>query len=191
MNNNPDPEDIALFDMDGTLCDYNKGLIESLEKLRSPMEPPVTKPPSKSSPEYLRVRSDLIRSDEEWYINLPEFKLGFDIWDLAEEFGYTRMILTQGPKRNPFAWSGKKMWIDKHLGRDVDITITRDKSLVYGKIFVDDYPGYINRWLTWRKRGLVIMPASRVNADFEHPQVVRYDGSNLDEVKMRMAAVKR
>ncbi len=188
---NKDPEDVALFDMDGTLCDYEKGLIKSLEQLRSPMEPPVTKPPSKSSPNYLRVRADLVRTNEDWYVNLDRFELGFDIWNIAEELDYTRMILTQGPKRNPFAWSGKKMWIDKHLGTDVGITITRDKGLVYGRVLVDDYPGYINRWLEWRRNGLVVMPASRINGDFKHPQVIRYDGSNLNEVRERMIAVKR
>jgi len=55
------------------------------------------------------------------------------------------MILTQGPKKNPASWSGKKKWIDKNLGQDVDITITRDKGLVYGKVLVDDYPGYIEK----------------------------------------------
>lgn len=188
---NKDPEDVALFDLDGTLCNYEKGLIESLEELRSPLEPPITEPPRNSSPAYLKARSDLVRANENWYLNLEPFKLGFDIWHLAEDLGYTRMILTQGPKRNPFAWSGKKMWIDKHLGPEVDLTITRDKGLVYGRILVDDFPGYIKRWLKWRKNGLVVMPASRINGDFKHPQVVRYDGSNYSEVRERMIAAKR
>lgn len=177
--------------MDGTLCDYEKGLIESLEKLRSPTEPLITETPHSKSPPYLKARADIIRASEEWYLNLEQFELGFDIWDIAKVLDYTRMILTQGPKRNPFAWSGKKMWIDKHLGTDVDITITRDKGLVYGRILVDDYPGYIKRWLEWRTRGLVVMPASRINGDFVHPQVIRYDGTNLDAVRERMIAVKR
>ena len=62
---------------------------------------------------------------------------------LAKELGYKRKILTQGPKRNPFAWSGKKMWIDKRLGVNTEITVTRDKSGSYGKVLVDDYPSTI------------------------------------------------
>jgi hypothetical protein len=78
------------------------------------------------------------------------------------------------------------MWIDKHLGQGVDITITRDKGLVYGKVLVDDWPEYINRWLEWRPRGLVIMPANEANKGYFHPQVIRYDGKNLGVVKEAM-----
>ena len=84
------------------------------------------------------------------------------------------------------SWKGKKKWVDKYLGPETDITITRDKGIVYGKVLVDDYPGYIERWLSWRDRGLVIMPANKDNINFSHPQVIRYDGSNLDIVKRAM-----
>jgi len=184
-------EDIALFDMDGTLCDYEKGLIESLEKLRSPLEQPLKETLSFDLPDYLRARSDLIRSSSKWWAYLPQFNLGFIIWQNARAYGYRCMVLTQGPKDNPHAWAGKKMWIDKNLGENVDITITRDKGLVYGKILVDDWPPYITRWLEWRPRGLVIMPASKINGDFEHPQVIRYDGENMGEVKKRMIELKK
>jgi len=176
------PEKIALFDMDGTLCDYEKGLEESMIKLRAPMEPEYSGVPHDNAPDYLRARADIIRINPEWWANLPKFQLGFDIWDLTEKLGYRRMILTQGPKRNPNAWTGKKLWIDRNLGQTVDITITRDKGLVYGKILVDDWPEYIDRWLKWRPRGLVIMPANKANGDYKHPQVIRYDGSNFIEV---------
>jgi hypothetical protein len=96
------------------------------------------------------------------------------------------MILTQGPKKFPDSWAGKKAWVGKNLGEDADITITRDKGLVYGKILVDDFPGYAERWLSWRERGLVIMPANEENKNFHHPQVIRYDGTNLGEVKRAM-----
>ena len=86
--------------------------------------------------------------------------------------------------------SGKKKWIDKNLGEDVDFTITRDKGLVYGKVLVDDYPQYIERWLKWRERGLVIMPANESNKYFNHQQVIRYDGTNLEEVSKAMERVK-
>jgi|GEM_PF-4745712 len=39
---------------------------------------------------------------------------------------------------------------------------------------------YIERWLTWRPRGLVIMPAQPWNEDFRHSNVLRYNGKNLD-----------
>lgn len=183
-------ENIALFDMDGTLCDYDGGLYSELEKIRSPSEPIFNSPITDDSPAYIRKRADIIRSSEEWWANLSKLKQGFDIWDLAGELGYRRVILTQGPRRNPYSWSGKKIWIDRNLGEDTDTIITRDKGLIYGKILVDDFPKYIKRWLDWRPRGLVIMPANGLNNDFKHQQVIRYDGSNLNEVKSAMEKAK-
>ncbi len=98
------------------------------------------------------------------------------------------MILTQGPSKNPPAWTGKKLWIDENLGPEVDVTITRDKGLVYGKVLVDDFPPYIERWLAWRKNGLVIMPVNELNKDYKHSRVIRYDGTNIDEVRLAMQA---
>jgi 5'-nucleotidase len=183
-------KNIALFDMDGTLCDYDLGLFEALEKLRAPNEEIYKPSMSRDFPDYMQNRADLIRSSEGWWANLPKFKLGWDVLEIARKLEYEIMILTQGPRRNPASWSGKKKWIDSNLGPDVDITITRDKGLVYGRVLVDDYPEYIERWLQWRKRGLVIMPANESNSGFTHGQVIRYDGSNLDEVANAMERVK-
>jgi 5'-nucleotidase len=174
---------IALFDMDGTLVDYDSAIVRDMEALRSPKEPRVSSHPQDSSPAYLRARVDLIRSSVEWWANLPKFKLGFDVWKVTQKLGYRHMILTAGPKRTPNAWTGKKLWIDTNIGQNVDITITRDKGLVYGRILVDDWPAYVKRWLEWRPRGLVIMPAHPHNKGFSHPQVIRYDGTNLQEVR--------
>lgn len=179
-------EDIALFDMDGTICDYDATLFADLEKLRGPDEPVFHPPIKDRAPAYIQERAKLIQACKNWWANLPKFKLGFDLWDLAGELEFQRMILTQGPRRNPNAWTGKKLWIDKNLGPDTDIIITRDKGLVYGKVLVDDFPKYIERWLEWRPRGLVIMPANPENQDYKHPQVIRYDGSNLDQVREAM-----
>jgi len=179
-------DNIALFDLDGTLCDYDQALLKSLEGLRSPNEDVITVLSRKNHPTYLRARMDLIRSKASWWTGLKTFKLGMDIWTVAGNIGFQRMVLTQGPKRNPKSWMGKKMWVDTHLGEDVDITITRNKSQVYGNILVDDYQDYIEGWLKWRPRGLVIMPAHDYNKRLKHPQVIRYTGMNLPEVTMAM-----
>lgn len=185
MNN---PELVALFDLDGTLCDYEAALIKGLNLLRSPMEMTTTGVPKDDAPEWLRARANLIRSSADWWAKLPRYKLGFDVWELTQKIGYRHMILTAGPKRNPNAWTGKKLWIDANIGQDTDITITRDKGLVYGRVLVDDWPEYIQRWLAWRPRSLVIMPASSTNWEYQHPQVIRYDGSNLAQVEEALIA---
>jgi hypothetical protein len=178
-------KNVALFDMDGTLCDYTGQLSKDLKKLRSPGEPEFLGE-SWEATDYIKRRIDMIRASQAWWENLPKLQLGWDILTVAQELRYRVMVLTQGPKRNPAAWAGKKIWIDKNLGQDVDVTITRDKGLVYGKVLVDDFPEYIERWLKWRKNGLVIMPANKSNENYAHKQVIRYDGTNLKEVKSAM-----
>ena len=110
-------ENIALFDMDGTLCDYEVALSRDLERLRSPEEGIWGGPVRDDAPEYLRNRADLIRSNENWWAGLPKFQLGWDVLEVAKTLEYRTMILTQGPRRNPASWSGKKKWIDRNLGR--------------------------------------------------------------------------
>jgi 5'-nucleotidase len=165
---------IALFDMDGTLCDYQDALFRELEKLRSPKEKPFDDFHMPVLPQYIKNRMDLIRSSEAWWSTLPKYSPGWEILRMVKKIGYRVVILTQGPRRNPVAWSGKKQWIDKYLGEDTDIIITRDKGLVYGRILVDDYPPYIKKWLAHRPRGLAVMPGHQDNISFRHPQVLPY-----------------
>jgi len=186
----PEIEDVALFDMDGTLCDYEQGLLDKLEELRSPYEPKIESW-NRKQPDYINARADLIRLSEDWWAKLPKFQLGWEVMAIAKELNYEIMILTQGPRKNPFSLSGKKMWMDKHLGEEMDYTITRRKGRVYGRVLVDDYQEYIEEWLKWRKNGVVIMPANESNKDFEHPQVTRYDGTNLYKVREVMTKAKR
>lgn len=190
MVNRTEIEPIALFDLDGTLFDYDKALLNSLKSIKSPEENKSFDIHDSNLPDYLKKRIDMIRSSSSWWENLEKFKLGWDILEVAKSLGYRIMILTQGPKKFPLSWMAKKKIVDKYLGPETDITITRDKGLVYGKILVDDYPGYIQRWLDWRDRGLVIMPANEQNKNYSHPRVIRYDGSNLELVKKAIKAVK-
>ena len=188
-------DNIALFDLDGALCDYDLALKESLEKLKSPSE--ITSDYGRDNePDYLTQRRKIITSAESWWENLPKFNLGFDVLNIAKSLDYRIMILTQGPSSNPNAWSGKMKWVHKNLGKNVDVTMTRDKSLVYGKILVDDYLPYIEGWLGHRKRGHVIMPAQRWNEDYLSKskflnQITRYDSSNIEQVKEIFQRLKK
>jgi FMN phosphatase YigB (HAD superfamily) len=177
---------IALFDLDGTLADYDGQVLKDLQSIASEHEPP---PKLYSDTPYLEARRHMITSQVGWWIKLGKFQLGWDVLEIAKEIGYLISVLTKGPSRKYSAWSEKVEWCNKHLSDYVDgVTITHDKGLVYGAVLVDDWPDYVTSWLKNRPRGLVIMPANDHNADFSHPNVVRYDGSNLDEVKNRMLA---
>jgi hypothetical protein len=99
------------------------------------------------------------------------------------------MILTKGPYNATSAWTEKVQWCREHIYY-VPITITEDKSLVYGKVLVDDWPPYVTQWLEWRPRGLVIMPDQPWNQDFIHPNVFRYRGHQDDiDLKARLKQI--
>jgi 5'-nucleotidase len=177
---------IALFDLDDTLADYRGQVLRDLKRIASDGEPPVAE--VFSTKPYLSARRKMITAQVGWWLNLPKFQLGWDVLEVVKELGYSVSILTKGPKTNHTAWSEKLQWCNKHLVKYIDgVTICHDKSIVYGAVLVDDFPAYIKSWLDHRPRGLVIMPAHDYNSDFIHPQVVRYDGTNILEVRTRLS----
>lgn len=175
---------VCLFDLDGVLCDYDKALERDMEKLRSPKEKPFKSFFRDKEPDYIKARMDLIRSRSEWWERLETLPNGMKIYKILLDWHFRVVILTQGPRVNAEAWKGKLLWCRSNLNPDTDIVITRDKSLVYGKILVDDFPPYIEGWLSHRPRGTVIMPDQPWNRKFKHKQVIRYCGTVMDDVKI-------
>lgn len=171
-------DNIALFDMDGTIADYGGAMRRDLEYLYSPDEPRLDS--LWYVPAYIENRMDMIKSVPGWWRNIPPITLGLQLLKAAQEIGYEVHILTQGPRNRSHAWKEKIEWVRDHLG-DVDVTITRNKGLVYGKVLVDDYPDYMRKWLKWRSRGLGIMPENYNNKDFEHEQVVKLTEDTYDK----------
>ncbi len=175
----PHPNLIALFDMDGTLVDYDSALQRDLAQLAGPNEPPYEYGPGVKQPDYIRARHNLIRSQVGWWRNLPRYQLGFEIMDMAKQNGFNIHILTKGPRKTTSAWTEKVEWCREHVPEAV-VHITEDKGVVYGALLVDDWPPYVEAWLKWRPRGLVIMPPWPWNEGFfeDDPRVIRADEAN-------------
>jgi hypothetical protein len=187
-----DGTDIALFDMDGSLADYDGALVRDLEPLRAPDEPQMTRETlwRTDRQNHIQARMRLIMSQRGWWLNLAPIPMGMEVLALCTRLGFDIHVLTKGPKRYAQAWDEKVRWCQQHIGPDVDVHITSDKGMVYGKILYDDYPDYMLRWLRHRPRGLGIMPVTVQNRDFEHPNVVRWDGTNLEELTRAITAAK-
>lgn len=181
------PEPVALYDLDGTLADFDGAMRAAMESMAAPGEKAFYAEQS-DEPGHIRVRRRLVKKQPGFWAGLPKFLLGFDVLAMTQKMGFNHMILSKGPRSNETAWAEKITWCKQNLPPDLDwkVTLTEDKGLVYGKVLVDDWVDYVERWLTWRPRGLVIMPAHERNAGFSHPSVVRYDGRNMGEVIERL-----
>jgi len=183
---------IALVDMDGTLCDFDGAMQSGLESLRGPDEDPRLSDLMYEDIPYIKARRKLIKSQPGFWRNLKPFKLGFDILEELDHLKFSTFILTKGPKHVDAAWTEKKEWCRQHVPH-LPIIMSEDKGLVYGKVLVDDWPLYIDRWLERRPRGLVIAPAHTHNVGIEEKypnNVIRYDGSNMDQVRLRLVKIR-
>lgn len=168
---------IALVDMDGTLCDYEG-------TLNSKMAEVLGKEVETWDPKYRKL-TDLIKSHPNFWYDLPPIQFGMDLVKYLKENNWQVHILTKGPYRTTSAWSEKVEWC-RYFLPNTPVTITEDKGLVYGRILFDDWPVYCKAWLKWRPRGLVIMPEYDYNVDFaqENPEsVVRAGYHNFNFVK--------
>lgn len=174
---------IALVDMDGTVADYDSAMTRDLEPLRSPEETgPLTYHGAKEEmPDHFKARVKLVRNQSGWWKKLGRLEDGFRVVDMMRRIGFEVHVLTKGPKNSPNAWTEKVQWCKCNMPGDL-VTISSDKSMVYGRVLMDDWPPYVEPWLEKRPRGLVILPDRPWNQGFEHPRMVRYTGDNDDEV---------
>lgn len=182
------PKPRALFDLDNTLCDFKLALKTGMDKIAGPGEPPyeVEGDHDETEPPHLRERRGLVKRQPGFWRNLPRFAPGFEILAETIKLGYQHTILSKGPRNHADAWKEKVEWVRANISDYVvrmDVVLTEEKEIVYGRVLVDDWPPYIKSWLRWRPRGFVIMPAHGWNAGFEHWQVIRYDGTNLLQVR--------
>lgn len=176
-------DNILLMDMDGSLFNYDESLLEGLEQLRSPNEDKVVELHGHDSPPWLEARIALIKSVPGWWYNLNPIENGFKVYNEAKKIGFHCEILTKGPRTKPLAWTEKLQCCQNHLGYDIDVHVVSKKSRFYGKVLYDDFPEYMDQWLSKRPRGLGIMPVNENNKDYRHPNVVRWDGTNFEEVQ--------
>ena len=178
---------IALVDLDSTLVDYEGGLRSAMEPLYGPDEPRFEM--HEDAPPYIEARRNLIKKQPGFWRNLNRISLGFDVLDDLRDRDFELHILTKGPTKTTSAWSEKLEWVQNHVP-DAQMTITQEKSLVYGRVLVDDYPPYFLKWLEVRPRGLVIGVAQPWNKDIEHPNFIRYDGTNRSQIQRALDVAK-
>jgi len=180
VDNFPVDDNYALVDLDGTVADFDSEMRRRLTPLCGPGEPDYGDNYD-DVPDYIKARRDLIKRQPGFWRGLPTIDLGFDVVTCLRSIGFKLNVLTKCPKKNPAAWTEKVEWCIEHLP-DAQITLAEEKTNVYGKVLVDDFPPYFLPWLKVRPRGLVIAVAQPWNKDVTHPNLIRYDGTNLPQV---------
>jgi 5'-nucleotidase len=171
---------VALIDMDGVLCDHDAAIARDLKAI-------LGSDLTKITPETKDRVIGLIRAQSGWWHDLEPIPLGFQIVDVLREIGFSLNILTKGPNRAKNAWTEKVSWCSEYIP-DANVTVTDGKKgLVYGRVFVEDFPENIVHWVTRRPRGIVLMPDRPANAvnhwpndGFNHKQVYRI--KTIDDV---------
>jgi 5'-nucleotidase len=185
-------EPIALIDLDGSTADLDSEMQIRLTAMQSPGER-IDYNPNTNDP-HIIARREMIKNQPGFWRGLKKIDRGFKIIQILRDLNYKLHALSKGPARIGMAWQEKFDWCREHLP-DALVTLTEDKGLSYGKVLLDDWPPYIERWLEWRPRGLVISVAQAWNVDIEErfPQnVMRFDGSeeSLDRIRKRLAEVR-
>lgn len=186
---------VALFDLDGTLCDFAAGMKAVMGPLEGPGESwDYDNYDQDNELDYMKARRRLAKNQPGFWRNLPVHVPGMRLLLDAVNVGFQIVIFTKAPRKQLSAFTEKAEWCEKHLAQahcitDYEISIVTDKGLHYGKLLVDDWPPYVERWLEHRPRGQVIMPAHKYNRDFKHPQVYRCEDPMDPEVMRILKAV--
>ena len=181
------PDKIALFDMDGSIADFEGAMRRDLNLLKGPLEPELQGGDlwTLETQDHIRHRMRMIKSQPGWWLELPVIQKGMQILDLARAIGFKCDILTKGPSSHPTAWKEKVEWCKRYVP-DAEIHIVTNKGIVYGTMLYDDYSEYMASWLLHRPRGLGIMPVKNGVKALDHPNVVHWDGTNLDAARDAM-----
>lgn len=176
---------IALVDLDGTLADYDGAMAKGLISLSAGVEFPTPLQgvgfTREQNPPWLQERERMVRSMPGFYRNLAEIPMGMYMFRNLLQEHFECHIATKCPSHNSAVAAMEKIqWCEGHLGYEPKVTICGDKSLLFGDLLFDDWPGYTTPWLDRHQDGIVLMLDQPWNATYEHERVIRVKNQKLE-----------
>lgn len=172
---------IALVDMDGCIADWNTPAVEQLKELESPDEVGLYDYNNvhlmQEKYPHFSNRVNLIMERKGFWLNLEPIQAGIRLYRILSEY-FDTYILTKAPAKSSLAWGEKVEWLHRHIDPKIDkiITVSKDKGMVYGDIFFEDYGKNIRSWTKKHPHGHVIMPNRTWNQEIQGiPNVHRWD----------------
>lgn len=113
---------IIYLDLDDTLCDYSGAFARAIK-----LEPEIAYP----------------QSQYRFYANLQPLEGGIETaMALLRSDKYDPYILSAPSVQNPFSYTEKREWVEKHLGFAYceRLILSPNKGLLKGDILIDDQP---------------------------------------------------
>ena len=109
---------VLLFDLDGVLADFDTRHAQFQE---------------------LGIKGSKMWTHPELYKDLDPIPGAIEAWHALQE-KYDCYILSTPPWSSPTAWSEKRVWVEKYLGKSSKkkLILCHNKGLVAGKYLIDD-----------------------------------------------------
>ncbi len=138
---------LILLDQDGVLADFEHAFIDAW-RIRYPDVPPVEFEDRKSFylrqdyPPELRAQAEAIYTAPGFIRNLPPVPGALDAVHELLALGMDVRICTSPLSQFENCVAEKYLWVERHLGRDATnrLILSKDKTLVYGDLLIDDKP---------------------------------------------------
>lgn len=172
---------VAFIDMDGSIANYDRGILAKMNEITPPGEPEIKELFIDANGPWREQQRHLISSQTGFWRNLEPITEGMGLVQGLEAMGYRIIVLTKGPRKKNFAWAEKKDWCDQYLP-GADVVVTTCKDVMVGEILYDDWPPYFEAWLDTNPQGLVVMRDTPSNRGYYHPQVLRLTPDNCQEI---------
>lgn len=132
------------------------------------------------NPPWLQERERMVRSMPGFYKNLAEIPMGMYLFRNLLQKHFECHIATKCPSHNSaIAAMEKIQWCEAHLNFDMPkVTICGDKSLLFGDLLFDDWPGYVAPWLERHQDGIALMLEQPWNMGYKHERLIRVENKN-------------